>query len=104
MKIYELSYISNGKYIMKIDKHLEQRCKHYGTTLKSCKCLGYQFRKKCKHNTYLNDKEKDKVGIVKIDDGEDSIIAIEKYGGEWIDGMIHRGEIYERKGKLFNLV
>ena len=87
---------------MEIDKYLEQRCKHYKTTLSSCTCLGFQYRQKCKHNTYLNDKEKYMIDTIKIKDGVNCIEAIEKYGETIIDGMIHRGEIYENKDMLFN--
>ena len=41
---------------MKINKELEARCIKYDTTLHSCKCDGFFYRKYCKHNTYLNDK------------------------------------------------
>ena len=89
---------------MNTDKQLEQRCKHYGTTLTFCRCLGFQFRKKCKHNTYLNDKENDKVENIKIKDGEYTMKVINEHSEQIVDGMIRRGEIYEVKDKLFNLV
>jgi len=51
----------------------------------------------------MNTTESAKVGLIEIEDGIDAIEAIEKYGEDWIDGMKHRGEIYEQRGKLYNL-
>ena len=41
--------------------------------------------------------------LIKIVDGTNSIVALKQYGEKEIDGLIHRGEIYENNGKLFNL-
>lgn len=76
-----------------MNEEIEKRCEFYGTTFDSCKCLGFEYKKDCKHVRYLRMKENAKIGLIEIEDGTHIDDAEQKYGEEWIDGMVKRGEI-----------
>jgi len=92
---------------MNEDKEMEQRCKIYNTTLTHCDCLGFKYRKTCKHVDYLNKKENEKSkelwDEVEVTDGVDAQDFADYYGEDLIKEMKKIGKIIERKGKLYNL-
>lgn len=89
----------------RFDLYEESRCKIYGTTIYSCSCPGYSFRKMCRHVEYLRNKLVGKqIDTPVITDGEEAIAFVEKYGEEMLEKMKVVGDVFERHGKLYRLV
>lgn len=88
-----------------ISEELEHKCKEYSTTLDACNCLGFKYRQDCRHVRYLKMKEQAKIGLVEIEDGSFIDEIEQKYGIDWIEGMVKRGEIIidRATGKIKNL-
>lgn len=76
-----------------MEETIEDRCKHYGTTLNGCTCMGYIYRKKCKHLSFMVERESKIIEVVAINDGMDIEIAVERYGEEKINRAISAGKL-----------
>lgn len=92
--------------VFEISQELEDKCKFYGTSMQSCNCEGFKFRRSCRHTTYLNEKVSSKYKQLDLIsnsipiEGMDSMKAIEMYGDDVIDEMLTLGNVFEKSGKL----
>ncbi len=106
------------------NEYEESRCKFYGTTIYSCTCPGYSFRKTCRHVEFKRAKLVNKdVGHTDEDAGEASSLSNDEYGKilgsvasgdeattfveenseELLDKMKVIGDVWERGGRLYRL-
>ncbi|KKL16945.1 hypothetical protein LCGC14_2490450 [marine sediment metagenome] len=98
------------------DAYEQFRCEKWNTTLYSCHCPGYQFRKKCRHIDFLRSKfikgngktnsnpnlTYDKA-LESVVDGAEATEFVEKYGEDVLDKSKLIGDLFERHGKLYRL-
>ena len=90
------------------DKYKRERIKHYHTTLDSCECMSFKYRcqrfgLKCKHQIWLLDFIKKDIDNIQIEDGEDALEFVKRYNERTLNILKQKGEVYERKGKLYRL-
>ncbi|KKN44330.1 hypothetical protein LCGC14_0694320 [marine sediment metagenome] len=94
------------------DQYEESRCEYWGTTLYSCRCPGYNFRKKCRHVDFKRRKlvnkdanhtdEYDKI-LASIVSGIEATTFVEQNSEELLNKMKVIGDVFERHGKLYKL-
>lgn len=84
---------------------LESRCKNYNTTLNNCSCMSFNFRKYCKHISYLVEKiahKSDQMEIIASaipDEGLDMMDAFRLYGEKTVDELkaLQKCVVYRQK-------
>lgn len=88
-----------------INQELENRCKHYGTTISSCTCPGFQFRKTCKHLVYLQEQRNTEIESIIIEDGSNIEDVVKTHGEDKIQNLIDTGVLLFNRNtlKLYNL-
>ncbi len=92
------------------DEYEQSRCEFYGTTLYSCRCRGYAFRRTCRHVDFKRKKliDKDdhtdkeyKEALDFVSKNSDAVSFVEKYG----EGLLKKakivGDVWENHGKLY---
>lgn len=90
------------------------RCKFYRTTIYSCTCTGYKFRRNCRHVEFMRRKlttnkegQKDdqiySEALASVASRCEAVVFVEKYGEEMLEKMKVIGDVFERHGKLYKL-
>jgi len=97
---------------MTIDPFEEGRCKHYETTLTSCKCKGFSFRKTCRHTDYLRRRQQERGELTEgqihqmiefAKGNNDAVRFVEMFSENTFDVMKQKGYLYERHGRVYQL-
>ena len=94
------------------DEYEQSRCEFYGTTLYSCRCRGYIFRKTCRHVDFKRKKliDKDdhtdkyyKEALASISGGIEAVPFVEKYSEDLLKKAKIVGDVFEKHGRLYLL-
>ena len=88
-----------------INPELEDRCKHYRTTISSCTCPGFIFRRTCKHLVYKQGQRSTEIENIIIEDGSYIEDIVKIYGEEKVQNLIDTGVFLFNRNtlKLYNL-
>ena len=88
---------------MNSDAYEYSRCNHYKTTMYSCRCRGYSFRRTCRHVDFLRKKFIVNRGKVMFHNGEEAVGFVERYGEDALKRLKMFGDAYEYGGKIYKL-
>ena len=101
------------------DSYEKSRCEKYGTTIYSCTCPGYIFRKTCRHLKFMREQLVNNGGVSSshnqtkfdiydealefVEDGMDATIFINKFDEKLLDRAKVIGDVFEKHGRLYQL-
>ena len=78
------------------------RCKKYGTTLYSCTCPGYGFRRTCRHVDFLHNRMVENEGEKPVvTSGMNAVEFVEKWGEDRLQKLKLVGDVFEKQGCLY---
>ena len=91
------------------DDELYLRCKLYRTTMYSCACPGYKFRRDCRHIRFLRAKQAEFGSITSekmvkfVRNNDDAVDFCNRFGESNLDKLKLNGYVFERKSRLIVL-